>query len=191
MGDARDNPDDSEMMMQAAARSAALLAAAALLAGLAGCNKAKEGEAKPAAPAAATAPAAPPTALGEGLSEALLGSDGSHNAKYTSPDEIFAHAPTTLHAVLFEPLHLRGVAGIKPPMAGQPVCGDGVEYVISKLQPTGEATVLFTTKIAPKGAEVPFDVTLAKGDTLQMETRPGGTTDCDWAYWGQLQKAAP
>lgn len=152
---------------------------------LASCDKPKPQETK-AAPAA---PAAPTTTLPQALATALLDSDGRHTAKFTSPDEIFAHAPTTMHAVLFDPLHLRGIAGIKAQPADKPVCGNGVEYVISQVAPDGQAKVLFTTKIAPNGAYVPFDVQLEKGSTLQMETKDMGNTDCDWAYWGQLQTA--
>ncbi|HEY8574534.1 hypothetical protein [Phenylobacterium sp.] len=175
-------------MSWTALRLAGLTLAAA--ATLAACDRAADRTETAAAPAAQApaAPAAPAVAnaLGQ-LGSDLLASDARKSAQFTAPDEIFAHAPTLMKAQLAAPLHLKGVAGMKPQPPGKPPGGNGVHFVISKLGPDGAAQVLFEARIAPNAPAVPFDVQLEQGTTLQLETKEMGDTDYDWSYWGRLQ----
>lgn len=120
------------------------------------------------------------------LGAQLASSDAKHAAAFGGL-EIFAHADTSLHAVLSEPLHLRGVAGLKPQPPGSPP-GDGVRFQIFETV-GGTRRTVFDTVVTPGSAPRPFDVQAPAGATLELDTSMRQNSDYDWSYWGQLSVA--
>lgn len=119
------------------------------------------------------------------LGAQLARSDANHTASFDG-DEIFAHAATTMSAMLAEPLHFRGVAGLRPQPPGT-AAGDGVRFLVTVTLPSGDLQTVLDTRVAARGAPVPFEVRAPAGARLEMQTLPLADTNYDWSYWGKLE----
>jgi hypothetical protein len=118
------------------------------------------------------------------LGAVLTWSDPRHEASYDGK-QIFAHAPTRLNASLSQPLHLRGVVGLRPQPDGT-APGDGVRFRISA-ETAASSTVLFEKIVKPGQPAAPFEVRSPAHARLVLETETLATANYDWSYWGELE----